>query len=45
MELATDERKAILMDEMREMGETLGEAYVKVVRQMTSSFGCYGAWG
>lgn len=45
MESATDERKSVLMDEMREMGETLGEAYVKVIRQMSSSFGCYGAWG
>lgn len=45
MESATDERKAVLMNEMRKMGETLGEAYVKVVRQMTGSFSCYGAWG
>jgi NAD-dependent deacetylase len=45
MESATDERKSVLMHEMRKMGETLGEAYVKVVRQMTGSFGCYGAWG
>ena len=43
MESATDERKAVLMDEMLNMGESLGEAYIKT-RRTAGFFGCYGAW-